>query len=314
MSSSAGNRQAADQPPSGASVNSQAGPEGGQAGADQSSRTATARDHAGAGPSGTDQPPGHTQQAGSTPARGEPDRQAEDRQPAGRESATSGQRAQSAGDTQTEGTRGSAGRRSTTPNRPQQANAGAAQSTASSGTPSQATSTGGQEGSRAGDRPTDTATASQQSAGRGGTGLSSGNEEALKADIQTLLKELSGELKQLEAQLAQANDQARPEAGSSTDPALYESSAPMGPSGGSTLPIGVQTDTVKTAASRPGGGVGRPAGSAAAASPGVQAEEAQLSEAPLEETPAARQVVPPEYRSVFERLGRERPQPSETKP
>jgi hypothetical protein len=44
-------------------------------------------------------------------------------------------------------------------------------------------------------------------------------------------------------------------------------------------------------------------------------EEASLSSEPLEEAAATRQAVPPEYRAVFDRLNRQRAQPSaETTP
>lgn len=152
--------------------------------------------------------------------------------------------------------------------------------------------------------------ASQDEAGRGG-GQGLGNQDAIHAEIQQLLKEVSGELKQLEAQLAAAKEQPHPEPGSSTDPNLYE--APMAPEQpqGVALPIQLTTDTAETEQQRPGGGVGRPSDRATAATPQVQAEEAQLSEEPLEEISAARQPIPSEYRDVFDRLHHQRQQPSE---
>lgn len=152
--------------------------------------------------------------------------------------------------------------------------------------------------------------ASQDQAGRGG-GQGLGNQDAIHAEIQQLLKEVSGELKQLEAQLAAAKEQPQPEPGSSTDPNLYE--APMAPEQpqGVALPIQLTTDTAQTEQQRPGGGVGRPSDRATAATPQVQAEEAQLSEEPLEEISAARQPIPSEYREVFDRLHHQRQQPSE---
>lgn len=154
------------------------------------------------------------------------------------------------------------------------------------------------------------ARASQDQAGRGG-GQGFGNQDAIHAEIQQLLKEVSGELKQLEAQLAAAKEQPHPDAGSSTDPDLYE--APMAPEQpqGVALPIQLTTDTAETEQQRPGGGVGRPSDKATASTPQAQAEEAQLSEEPLEETSAARQPIPSEYREVFDRLHRQRQQPSE---
>ena len=126
-----------------------------------------------------------------------------------------------------------------------------------------------------------------------------------------MLKEVSGELKQLEAQLAAAKDQPHPDAGSSTDPNLYEAPMALEQPQHTALPIQLTTDTAETEQQRPGGGVGRPSGKAAAATPQAQAEEAQLSEEPLEETSAARQPIPSEYRGVFDRLHRQRQEPTE---
>ena len=149
----------------------------------------------------------------------------------------------------------------------------------------------------------------QQQAG----GQSSGNQDALKAEIQQLLKDVSGELKQLQAQLANADGQTHPNAGTSTDPQLYEGASPLDQSPGASLSITLPTDTAPTAAKRPGGGVGRPSGEAAHASPNAAPEEAELSETPTEEPHSTRQVVPPEYRSVFDRLQQQqRTQPSGT--
>jgi len=153
------------------------------------------------------------------------------------------------------------------------------------------------------------ASAQQQAAGSGQksqdgrSGGSTGEGEALKAEIQELLKEVSGELKDLQAQLASATDQPKPEAGTGTDPNLYE--APMTlEDGGDPLAIQLPSDTAPTEARRPGGGVGQPSGEVSGAAPQTQAQEAQLSEQPLEEAPASRQPVPEEYRDVFDRLQR----------
>lgn len=139
-----------------------------------------------------------------------------------------------------------------------------------------------------------------------GGGQSAVSGEVTKAEIQQLLKEVSGEVKLLQAQLAAANDQPHPEPGTSTDAELYGTAEALDRAKGSPLPVQLDTDTVETKDERPGGGVGQPAGEAVAATPQVQAEDAQLSEQPLEETPAARQTIPPEYRPVFERLQQQR--------
>ena len=158
------------------------------------------------------------------------------------------------------------------------------------------------------------AAASLQQLSSQGTSQSSGNQEAMKAEIQQLLKQVSGELKQLQAQLAERSDVPHPEAGTGTDPNLYE--APMSPenSTGSAVPIQLRTDAAQIKTQRPSGGVGRPSAEASNATPQTQAEAAQLSEEPQEEAPTAKQPVPPEYRSVFDRLHQQQTQPKETKP
>ncbi|MBI3330511.1 MAG: hypothetical protein HYZ96_00195 [Candidatus Omnitrophica bacterium] len=149
--------------------------------------------------------------------------------------------------------------------------------------------------------------------GRGG-GMSSADQEALRAEIQELLQEVSGELKQLQAQLAEAQGDTAPSPGTSTDPELYEAPMPLSPEaeGSSPVPMSLGTDTAETRSTRPGGGVGEPSDRVSSEAPGAQAEEVQLSDTPLDERAATRQVVPPEYREVFDRLHRD--QPSERHP
>ena len=154
----------------------------------------------------------------------------------------------------------------------------------------------------------------QQQSAAGGLGQSSRNQEALREDIQQLLKEVSGELKQLQAQMAAAEHHSPPEAGMSSDPNLYESPMPLERSAGEAVPIQLKTDTAQTAAQRPGGGVGTPSGEVSSAMPRTQAEDAQLSDQPLEETPVSRQPVPPEYQSVFDQLRKPNTPPAEKKP
>ncbi len=160
------------------------------------------------------------------------------------------------------------------------------------------------------------ASRAQPSAGRMGRegGFSAGDQEAIKADIQQLLKEVSGELKELEAQLAAAKDQPHPEAGTGTSPELYGPATKLDRATGSPVPIQLQTDTVGTKSPRPGSGVGKPSGEVSGAAPTAQAEDAQLSSEPLEETPSDRQPVPPEYREAFDRIRQQQAQPKETKP
>ena len=134
------------------------------------------------------------------------------------------------------------------------------------------------------------------------SGSAAGNQDTLKADIQELLKELSGELKDLQAQLASSSQEPHPQAGTSTDPELYGPRTTPEQAAGESVAIQLKTDTQPTQASRRGGGVGQPSGEVSGAGPQVKPEDAQLSEAPLEEQPVSRQPVPPEYRRVFDRL------------
>jgi len=161
------------------------------------------------------------------------------------------------------------------------------------------------------------ASASAEARSGGGVGTSSADQEALRAEIQELLQEVSGELKQLQAQLAEAQSDTAPSPGTSTGPELYEAPMPLSPEaeGSSPVPMSLGTDTAETRSTRPGGGVGEPADRVSSEAPGAQAEDAQLSDTPLDERAATRQVVPPEYREVFDRLHRDQPsQPSERTP
>ena len=147
----------------------------------------------------------------------------------------------------------------------------------------------------------------------GGSSGSPGNE-ALQQDIQRLLKDVSGEIQTLQAQIAAAKGQPPPTAGTATDPELYGAPEPLGQTGAGTIPIQLKTDTAATTSgARAGSGVGRPSGEVTAAAPSATPEPAQLSDDPLEEPPGSRDTVPPEYRDVFDRLNH-RPQPSETTP
>lgn len=151
-----------------------------------------------------------------------------------------------------------------------------------------------------------TPTGGQQEPGTTTSG-SSGGQQALKADIQELLKEMSGELKALQAQLAA--QQPAPQPGQGADPELYEAPSALGDALAGTVPIPLRTDTAQTKASRPGGGTGRASTEVSDASPQMTPQEAVLSEQPLEESPVARQPIPPEYRGVFGQLHHQ-PSPS----
>lgn len=134
--------------------------------------------------------------------------------------------------------------------------------------------------------------------------MASANQDALKADIQQMLQELSTELKQLEAQLQEEtrHNQPNPAPGTSTDPNLYEQASPLERTSGRALPIQLDVDQPATSSARKGGGIGRPSGQAANATPQQQPEEVALAEQTSEEAGGQRQAIPPEYRPVFERL------------
>ena len=127
-----------------------------------------------------------------------------------------------------------------------------------------------------------------------------GSEQA-KADIQQLLKEMSGELKQLQEQLEAGRPQAVPQPGTSADPNLYEPGARPDLGQGADVPIQLQPDAA-SASRREGQGVGKAGDRPSAASPRAKAEAAQLADDPGEEPAVSRQPVPPEYRSVVERV------------
>ena len=131
-----------------------------------------------------------------------------------------------------------------------------------------------------------------------------------------MLKEVSGELKDLQAQLAAAQDRVSPQAGTSTDPNLYEAPTSLDPRRGASVPMSLGTDAVPTSRVRSASGIGQPSGEVLRTGPQQRAEStAQLSDTPTTETPTARQVVPPEYREVFDRLHRQEPTPTrETNP
>ena len=143
----------------------------------------------------------------------------------------------------------------------------------------------------------------------GGSSLSAGDLEA-KADIQQLLKEVSGELKTLQAQLDAANQQQASRPGTSTDPNLYGAPEPVdrNPSG-TPLPMSLGADTAPSKTPRPGTGVGSAAEHPDHEQPQAKPEAASLSDRPLDEAAGTRQPIPPIYQEIFDRLNRT-PQPT----
>ena len=180
----------------------------------------------------------------------------------------------------------------------------------------QAAASAQRAGSQANASAQEQGAAPSQRPGAGSGNVSPASQEAMKGEIQRLLKEVSGELQQLQVQLASAQQrQPQPEAGTSSDPELFESPMPEdGSAGTKPVPFVVPTDTVATKTPRPSAGVGRPEGDVSRAGPRMGREDVSLSDQPAEETaPSARQPIPPEYRGVFDRLHHEGP-PREQSP
>ena len=134
--------------------------------------------------------------------------------------------------------------------------------------------------------------------------MSSGDQEAMKAEIQQLLKEVSGELKHLQDQLeAEHQGEPPPNPGTQTDPNVYDKPEALDPARGEAVPINLKTDEAPTKTPRQAGGTGKPSTEEISQEgPHAQAEDAQLSETPIAESAAERQPIPPEYRDVFDRL------------
>ena len=137
-----------------------------------------------------------------------------------------------------------------------------------------------------------------------------GQQEALKANIQQMLQELSTELEQMQKEFQhQRADQPNPAPGTSTDPELFEDASKLEPATGGPLPIQLGVDAQSTSRTRRGGGSGAPSTEAVDAPFQVQAESAELAESGAEAAAGQRQAIPPEYRPVFERLSRTNQQP-----
>ena len=128
----------------------------------------------------------------------------------------------------------------------------------------------------------------------------------MKEEIQQLLKEVSGELKQLQNQLELSQqNQPPPAPGSATDPDLYGESEKLDPAKGEEVPIQIQPDEAPTKTPRAGGGTGASAkNEIGREGPRTGREDAQLSETPTAESSAEKQAIPPEYHDVFDRLNR----------
>ena len=125
----------------------------------------------------------------------------------------------------------------------------------------------------------------------------------MKADIQQLLKEMSGELQQLQEQMGN-RPQPQGMAGTGTSADLYDPKSGLEQTRGTrSTPIQLQVDNQATSGTRRGTGVGEASTEIDDAQPQQQAGSAQLSDKQGEATGSgSRQRIPPEYRPVFERL------------
>lgn len=122
---------------------------------------------------------------------------------------------------------------------------------------------------------------------------------------------MADELEQLEQQIT-ASQPPQPTPGMSTDPELFDGGTPEPPSGGRGMPLSLETDEVPTQTPRPGGGLGERSETVGRGGPRMTPDDASLSDAPRPEgAAAARPPVPPEYRSVFDRLFQRRPSSEE---
>lgn len=142
--------------------------------------------------------------------------------------------------------------------------------------------------------------------GNAGALSEAAQQQALKADIQQLLKELSSELKQMQADMdakqPNAKEEPSPLAGGSTDPELYDKPAALDKASGSRLPIQLEVDTQPTASPRKGSGTSDASKHAAESLPQQEPESASLSDVRTTEQGQARHAIPPDYEPVFERL------------
>lgn len=130
-------------------------------------------------------------------------------------------------------------------------------------------------------------------------------QEALKGDIQQLLKQLSEELQSLQARVDdQRLERSHPTAGTSTDPQLYDDVdlSPQADASRRKLPVQLQVDQQPVATRRPGGGVGDASDEVADESPQQLEENAKLSQEAVEAEAIKRRAIPPEYQPVFDRL------------
>ena len=151
----------------------------------------------------------------------------------------------------------------------------------------------------------------QMQAGKMGQQAGSSGSDAVNADIQQLLKEVSGELKQLEAKLTPEQAAQIQTPGTGTDTGLYSDTRESLEQAANTraAPLPLKVDDQATASSRQGGGIGEASGDAADDAPQQARQSAELSDRSEDGSAGTRERVPPEYRPVFERLNKRPSQP-----
>ncbi len=138
-------------------------------------------------------------------------------------------------------------------------------------------------------------------------------QDALKVEIQQLLKQLSEELQSLQAHVTEQRlERPHPAPGTSTDPKLYDDAdvSPQADASQRRLPIQMTVDQQMAASRRPAGGVGEPSDDVAAQTPQQLEEEAQLSTQAADAEAVKRHAIPPEYQPVFDRLSSQPQEPS----
>src|SRR3989338_5373141 len=138
-----------------------------------------------------------------------------------------------------------------------------------------------EQAQRAQERARAQAAQGQRSAEQGASGA--GDQQAMKAQIQELLQEMSGELEQLQSDLA--SKEQGPQAGTGTDPELFGPPELPETEGRRTAPIGLRTDEAQTSRQRRGAGGSGPPGQVDERLPELQPEDAQLSSTSAEAAP-----------------------------
>lgn len=135
------------------------------------------------------------------------------------------------------------------------------------------------------------------------SGLSAAQQQAMRAEIKELLKELSAEMEAFHKQLAEAPEAAYPEAGTSTDPDLYERAMEIERKiQAQALPMTLATDDKESGSMRKASGIGESSEEVSDAAPQMSRDNARLSGESAPVQAVERQPIPPVYQGVFENL------------